>query len=204
MVYSVSCLAWSQHLVCSFLVFSIQNGSEFISIWEYSILLGLSALQYVDLRSSRNLYILGLSLFFPLVLCQWMQKNPGLINTGIPELDSTLSVLLSTTILVGGCLGCLLDNLIPGIVYFLNRKYLVFRVFSDKTQIHLHMQKKKCFSRNKGRTRFDCMGEWNVIDNRWWFEWKWANIVNIRLSVWNEHAQKVNLFILSPKSFLIP
>lgn len=26
----------------------------------------------------------------------------------------TLSVLLGTTILVGGCLGCLLDNLIPG------------------------------------------------------------------------------------------
>lgn len=49
-----------------------------------------------------------------MVLCQWMQKNPGLINTGV-ELDSTLSVLLSTTILVGGTIGCVLDNLIPGI-----------------------------------------------------------------------------------------
>lgn len=76
---------------------------------------GLSALQYVDLRSSRNLYIIGISLFFPLVLCQWMQKHPSVINTGIEELDSTLTVLLSTTILVGGCLGCLLDNLIPGL-----------------------------------------------------------------------------------------
>lgn len=76
---------------------------------------GLSALQYVDLRSSRNLYIIGISLFFPLVLCQWMQKHSGAINTGIDELDSTLTVLLSTTILVGGCLGCLLDNLIPGL-----------------------------------------------------------------------------------------
>lgn len=75
---------------------------------------GLSALQYVDLRSSRNLYIIGISLFFPLVLCQWMQEHPGAINTGVKELDSTLSVLLSTTILVGGILGCLLDNLIPG------------------------------------------------------------------------------------------
>lgn len=50
-----------------------------------------------------------------MVLCQWMQKNPGLINTGVAELDSTLSVLLSTTILVGGTIGCVLDNLIPGI-----------------------------------------------------------------------------------------
>lgn len=80
---------------------------------------GLSALQYVDLRSSRNLYIIGISLFFPLVLCQWMQQHPGVINTGLAELDSTLSVLLSTTILVGGCLGCLLDNLIPGKCMFL-------------------------------------------------------------------------------------
>lgn len=76
--------------------------------------LGLSALQYVDLRSSRNLYIVGVSLFFPLVLCQWMQKHPGTINTGIAEVDSTLTVLLSTTILVGGFLGCFLDNFIPG------------------------------------------------------------------------------------------
>ncbi|KAJ6637191.1 Solute carrier family 23 member 2 [Pseudolycoriella hygida] len=75
---------------------------------------GLSALQYVDLRSSRNLYIVGVSIFFPLVLCQWMQEHPDAIKTGIKELDGTLSVLLGTTILVGGVLGCLLDNVIPG------------------------------------------------------------------------------------------
>lgn len=56
---------------------------------------GLQALQYVNLRSSRNLYIIGVSLFFPLVLCQWMHKNPGAINTGIETIDSTLNVLLS-------------------------------------------------------------------------------------------------------------
>lgn len=75
---------------------------------------GLSALQYVDLRSARNLYIVGVSIFFPLVLCQWMAANPGRIQTGWPELDGTLSVLLGTTILVGGVLGCFLDNVVPG------------------------------------------------------------------------------------------
>lgn len=75
---------------------------------------GLSALQYVDLRSSRNLYIVGVSIFFPLVLCQWMKKNPGAIQTGYAELDGTLSVLLGTTILVGGVLGCFMDAVIPG------------------------------------------------------------------------------------------
>ncbi|GAB0094180.1 solute carrier family 23 member 1 [Sergentomyia squamirostris] len=75
---------------------------------------GLGALQYVNLQSARNLYILGLSLFFPLVLCLWIQKNPGAIQTGNQTVDSTLSVLLGTTILVGGVLGCLLDHIIPG------------------------------------------------------------------------------------------
>ncbi|XP_066596965.1 solute carrier family 23 member 1 isoform X2 [Prorops nasuta] len=75
---------------------------------------GLSALQYVDLNSARNLYILGFSMFFPLVLCKWMAKNPDVIHTGSDLLDSVLTVLLSTTILVGGLCGCFLDNIIPG------------------------------------------------------------------------------------------
>lgn len=75
---------------------------------------GLSALQYVNLNSSRNLFILGLSMFFPLVLSKWLIKNPDTIQTGNAVVDSVFTVLLSTTILVGGALGCLLDNIIPG------------------------------------------------------------------------------------------
>lgn len=43
-----------------------------------------------------------------------MQKNPGVIATNSEILDSTLSVLLGTSILVGGALGCFLDHIIPG------------------------------------------------------------------------------------------
>ncbi|XP_022128799.2 solute carrier family 23 member 2 [Pieris rapae] len=75
---------------------------------------GLSALQYVNLNSSRNLYIIGFSLFFPLVLTRWMSAHSGVINTGVEALDAVLQVLLSTSILVGGVVGCFLDNLIPG------------------------------------------------------------------------------------------
>ncbi|XP_050684339.1 solute carrier family 23 member 2 [Leptidea sinapis] len=75
---------------------------------------GLSALQYVNLNSSRNLYIIGFSIFFPLVLTRWMSAHSGVINTGVEALDAVLQVLLSTSILVGGLVGCLLDNLIPG------------------------------------------------------------------------------------------
>lgn len=89
-------------------------GGIFLVMFGMITAFGLSALQYVDLRSSRNLYIVGVSVFAPLVLCQWIQKNPGHIQTGWPVLDGTLSVLLGTTILVGGVLGCFLDNLVPG------------------------------------------------------------------------------------------
>ncbi|XP_014234315.1 solute carrier family 23 member 2 [Trichogramma pretiosum] len=75
---------------------------------------GFSALQYINLNSARNLYILGFSVFFPLVLSKWMIKHPDVIKTGNEVVDGVLTVLLSTTILVGGAIGCFLDNLIPG------------------------------------------------------------------------------------------
>lgn len=75
---------------------------------------GLSALQYINLNSARNLYILGFSIFFPLVLSKWMIKHSNIIKTGNEIADGVITVLLSTTILVGGVVGCLLDNIIPG------------------------------------------------------------------------------------------
>ncbi|XP_043268108.1 solute carrier family 23 member 2 isoform X4 [Venturia canescens] len=78
--------------------------------------IGLSALQYIDLNSSRNLYILGFSIFFPLVLSKWLSLQQDIIHTGHPSIDGVVTVLLSTTILVGGFTGCLLDHIIPGTV----------------------------------------------------------------------------------------
>lgn len=46
----------------------------------------LFSLQYVDLNSSRNLLILGLSTFSGLVLPSWFQSNPGIIDTGDAQL----------------------------------------------------------------------------------------------------------------------
>lgn len=43
-----------------------------------------------------------------------MSANAGVIQTGVEALDAVLQVLLSTSILVGGIVGCFLDNLIPG------------------------------------------------------------------------------------------
>lgn len=75
---------------------------------------GLSNLQFVDMNSSRNLFVLGFSMFFGLTLPNYLDSNPGAINTGIPEVDQILTVLLTTEMFVGGCLAFILDNTVPG------------------------------------------------------------------------------------------
>ena len=46
---------------------------------------GLSNLQYVDMNSSRNIFILGVSVFFGLSFPMWL-KNKDVIKTGeIPK-----------------------------------------------------------------------------------------------------------------------
>ncbi|XP_047205168.1 solute carrier family 23 member 2 isoform X2 [Girardinichthys multiradiatus] len=74
----------------------------------------LGITKYVDLNSSRNLLILGFSTFSGLVLPTWFHSNPGIIDTGIKELDQVIVVLFTTHMFIGGFFGFLLDNTIPG------------------------------------------------------------------------------------------
>merc|ERR1712154_407998 len=83
---------------------------------------GLSNLQFVDLNSTRNLFVLGFSIFFSLVLPQWVKKQREMKTelglelelTSVRELDQIIIVLLETSMFVGGFLGFFLDNTIPG------------------------------------------------------------------------------------------
>lgn len=59
---------------------------------------GLSNLQFVDMNSSRNLFVLGFSMFFGLTLPNYLDSNPGAINTGA-----------STSLGRGGCWAGLLS-----------------------------------------------------------------------------------------------
>ncbi|XP_063852896.1 solute carrier family 23 member 2-like isoform X1 [Scylla paramamosain] len=77
--------------------------------------IGLSPLQQVDLSSSRNLFILGFSIFFGLLLPKWLARNPeSLLGTGWTAGDQVLRMFLQTPMMVGGVVGCVLDNTIPG------------------------------------------------------------------------------------------
>lgn len=43
---------------------------------------GLSNLQFVDMNSSRNLFVLGFSMFFGLTLPNYLDAHPKSIDTG--------------------------------------------------------------------------------------------------------------------------
>eukprot|EP00794_Sanderia_malayensis_P009722 gene9722-10713_t len=89
-------------------------GGIFIIMFGMITAVGLSTLQYTNLNSMRNLFVLGFSLFFGMVVPSWVKKNSKTIDTGAPELDQIISVLLSTNMAVGGVTGFVLDNLLPG------------------------------------------------------------------------------------------
>ncbi|XP_054709274.1 solute carrier family 23 member 2-like [Uloborus diversus] len=74
---------------------------------------GISNLQYVNLNSSRNIFIIGFSLFMGLCIPSYLQNNPDALQTGSEVADQILGILLRTNMFVGGFLGCLLDNTIP-------------------------------------------------------------------------------------------
>ncbi|PIK46971.1 putative solute carrier family 23 member 1 isoform X3 [Apostichopus japonicus] len=78
------------------------------------ISVGISLLQKVNLSSSRNLFVLGLALFFGIVMPEYLKQNPDAIKTGSSTVDSSLTVLLETGIFVGFVSGVIFDNLIPG------------------------------------------------------------------------------------------
>ncbi|XP_048474633.1 solute carrier family 23 member 2-like [Rhincodon typus] len=89
-------------------------GALFCTLFGMITAVGLSNLQFVDLNSSRNLFVLGFSIFFGLMLPSYLKQNP--LVTGISEVDQVLNVLLTTAMFVGGCVAFLLDNTIPGTI----------------------------------------------------------------------------------------
>ncbi|XP_045604321.1 solute carrier family 23 member 1 isoform X2 [Procambarus clarkii] len=89
-------------------------GSTLVFMFSLITGVGLSTLRIIDLNSNRNLLVLGFSIFMGLALPEWVAKNPEGINTGWSVLDKSLTSLLQTSMFVGGLLGFILDNSMPG------------------------------------------------------------------------------------------
>ena len=90
------------------------GGSQIIT---FGMLIGviLSYLQVVDLKTPRNVSIIGITVMLGMMLPHWVNKAPpGSINTGYPELDNVIIVCLSNPPFIGGIFAFVLDNLVPG------------------------------------------------------------------------------------------
>ncbi|XP_071504484.1 solute carrier family 23 member 1-like [Diadema antillarum] len=75
---------------------------------------GFSNLQFVNLNSSRNLFILGTAFYIGIAGPTYINENRDSINTGSETFDQILVIILGTSMFLGGTVGCILDNTIPG------------------------------------------------------------------------------------------
>ncbi|RUS81874.1 hypothetical protein EGW08_010344 [Elysia chlorotica] len=93
---------------------AVIGGSQIVT---FGILIGviLSYLQVVDLKTSRNVSIIGITITLGMMLPYWIKKAPaGTIDTGYPSLDNVITVCLSNPPFLGGVVAFILDNLVPG------------------------------------------------------------------------------------------
>ncbi|KAJ8317666.1 hypothetical protein KUTeg_005570, partial [Tegillarca granosa] len=92
--------------------YPVLGGTQLVGL---GIFLGLvlSNLQYIDIASTRNLAIIGISILMGMMIPYWVRKNSHLIDTGFLQLDSLIKMLMSNPNLIGGSLGCFLDNTVP-------------------------------------------------------------------------------------------
>ncbi|XP_060552099.1 solute carrier family 23 member 1-like isoform X2 [Ruditapes philippinarum] len=89
-------------------------GASFLVLFGVLAAVGASNLQYVDLNSSRNLVVFGISLFLGLAFPNWVVANSTLIETGNNSLDQVINALLANNMFMGCFSALVLDNVIPG------------------------------------------------------------------------------------------
>jgi len=103
-------------------------GGLYIAMFAQIVGVGLSNLKYVDLDSSRNIFIIGISLFSGLAIPEYMRSvgsasafQQGLADSflvgpllGADVAANTIYVIGSTGMAVGGIVAIFLDNSIAG------------------------------------------------------------------------------------------
>uniref|UniRef100_A0A914WY57 Solute carrier family 23 member 2 n=1 Tax=Plectus sambesii TaxID=2011161 RepID=A0A914WY57_9BILA len=73
---------------------------------------GLSSIQMIDAAKSRNMSILGLAIMGGLMIPRYLHLHP--ITVGPPAFKDTINILFGIEMLVGGLIGFILDNTVPG------------------------------------------------------------------------------------------
>ncbi|XP_022080027.1 solute carrier family 23 member 1-like isoform X2 [Acanthaster planci] len=89
-------------------------GGMFCVMFAMVAAVGISNLQFVNLNSSRNLFVIGFSLIMGFIIPTWVRANRDFFKTGNEEIDQIIVVLLETNMFVGGVIGFFFDNTLPG------------------------------------------------------------------------------------------
>lgn len=79
-------------------------GALFCTLFGMITAVGLSNLQFVDLNSSRNLFVLGFSIFFGLVLPSYLKQNPLVTGEWSEQEQPTKLLYMHTSLMYGECL----------------------------------------------------------------------------------------------------
>ena len=87
-------------------------GGMYCTMFGMIAAVGLSNLQFVNLNSARNLFILGFSLFMGLSVPEYFSAHP--MESGPQWLGDIINTLGSTGMAVGAIIAIVLDNTIPG------------------------------------------------------------------------------------------
>ncbi|KAK7508563.1 hypothetical protein BaRGS_00000129, partial [Batillaria attramentaria] len=91
-------------------------GGIFLVVLGILVAIGISTLKHVDLHSTRNLIIIGVSIYVGLVIPDYVTKFPESVATGNIQADQVVRVLLGTPMILGGILACVLDNTVKGTI----------------------------------------------------------------------------------------
>ncbi|MFT7462329.1 MAG: nucleobase transporter 1/2 [Pseudohongiellaceae bacterium] len=87
-------------------------GGMYCAMFGMIAAVGLSNLQFVDLNSARNLFILGFAFFMGLSVPEYFVENP--VQFAPEWLANIVNTLGSTSMAVGAGIALVLDNTIPG------------------------------------------------------------------------------------------
>jgi uracil-xanthine permease len=91
-------------------------GAMYCGLFGMIAAVGLSNLVLCDMTSSRNLFIIGFAFFMGLSLPEYFDKFPLGANwpVGIKWLGDIITTVGKTGMAVGGIIGLVLDNIVPG------------------------------------------------------------------------------------------
>jgi len=89
-------------------------GGMYCALFGMIASVGLSNLQFVDLNSSRNLFIIGFAFFMGLSVPEYFGQNPVVIEGDWAWVANVVNTIGQTGMAVGALFASVLDNLIPG------------------------------------------------------------------------------------------